>query len=190
MPTGKVSLSSRSLTFKSTHIQLNVKTEFIEAKHLLDSAYNIFLVDLKALENQHTHNGDGTGGGGGGTNADMSRAAADAAAGNADTINSPIHSHAHAKSDLDKSNSQMKGNQHVENNVNSDVTGQNAAIDSSAKEAAPAAEAANANNANQNCDINKITINAEIQEIGDVFLHMEIDESYELNVTSTCFMYI
>lgn len=42
------------------------------------------------------------------------------------------------------------------------------------------------NNANtrQNCDINKFIINAEIQTMADVYLHMDIDESYELNVTS------
>lgn len=185
MPTGKVSLSSRSLTFKSNQIQLNVKTEFDEAKQLLDSAYNVFLVDLKALENQHlTSNGVVAANGVSGTGAaSTSSAAAAAATGNAHTSN-PILSHVHIKSDLDKINSQMKGKQqHMENNVNSDVIGQNAAIDNSAKLAAAAA-AANANNANQNCDINKITINAEIQKIGDVYLHMEMDESYELNVTS------
>lgn len=193
MPTGKVSLSSRSLTFKSNQIQLNVKTEFSEAKQLLDSAYNVFLVDLKVLENQHSHDG-GSGGdrrGGGGRDGTATGAAsaaagiASAANGNAHTTN-PIHSYVHIKSDLDKSNSQMKGKQHMDfNKVNNDVIGQNAAIDISAKAAAEAvAEEENANNANQNCDINKITINAEIQKFGDVFLHMDIDESYELNVTS------
>lgn len=37
-----------------------------------------------------------------------------------------------------------------------------------------------------NCDINKFIINAEIQTMADVYLHMDIDESYELNVTSEC----
>lgn len=178
MPTGKVSLSSRSLTFKSNQIQLNVKTEFAEAKQLLDSAYNVFLVDLKALEHQH-HASNGAAAAGNVVAGDAAPASA-AATGNIHTTN-PIHSHVHITSDLDKINSQTKGKLHVENDVNGNVVGQNAAIDSSAN---AAASTANANNANENCDINKITINAEIQKIGDVFLHMEMDESYELNVTS------
>lgn len=39
-------------------------------------------------------------------------------------------------------------------------------------------------NTKQNCDITKFIINAEIQTMADVYLHMDIDESYELNVTS------
>lgn len=185
MPTGKVSLSSRSLTFKSNQIQLNVKTEFDEAKQMLDSAYNVFLVDLKALENQHLSNGATMTGTGAGAADAAAASAAATANGNAQTTN-PILSHVHIKSDLDKINNQMKGKQqYMDNSVDSDVIGQNAAIDSSANLAAAAAAAdVNANNANQNCDINKITINAEIQKIGDVFLNMEMDESYELNVTS------
>lgn len=35
----------------------------------------------------------------------------------------------------------------------------------------------------RSCDINKIVINAEILNAPDVYLHMEVDESYELNVT-------
>lgn len=35
----------------------------------------------------------------------------------------------------------------------------------------------------RNCDINKLVINAEILTAPDVYVHMEMDESYELNVT-------
>lgn len=35
----------------------------------------------------------------------------------------------------------------------------------------------------RNCDINKLVINAEILTAPDVYVHMEVDESYELNVT-------
>lgn len=49
-------------------------------------------------------------------------------------------------------------------------------------------ENSNRNNKNSNtkpnCDINKFLINAEIQSIADIDLNMEMDESYELNVTS------
>lgn len=40
-------------------------------------------------------------------------------------------------------------------------------------------------NTKQNCDINKFLINAEIQSIADIDLNMEMDESYELNVTTS-----
>lgn len=36
---------------------------------------------------------------------------------------------------------------------------------------------------NRNCDINKIVITAEIFSSADHFVHLDIDESYELNVT-------
>lgn len=35
----------------------------------------------------------------------------------------------------------------------------------------------------RNCDINKLVINAEILKAPDVYVHMDVDESYELNVT-------
>lgn len=35
----------------------------------------------------------------------------------------------------------------------------------------------------RNCDINRLVINAEILTAPDVYVHMEVDESYELNVT-------
>lgn len=39
-------------------------------------------------------------------------------------------------------------------------------------------------NTNKNCDINKLIIKAEILSISDVHQHQNMDESYELNVTS------
>lgn len=133
MPTGKVSLSSRSLTFQSNQLHFDIKTTFNEAKQLLHSAYNVFLLDLKSLEGQ------------------------------------PVPSS--TQPDLDKTNNQFNGDK-VATNLGSK---------------ADANDIANANineNSNQNCDIKKFIINAEIQAMGDVFLHMETDESYELNVTS------
>lgn len=43
---------------------------------------------------------------------------------------------------------------------------------------------------NKNCDINKIVIKAEILNISDVFEHMDADESYELNITRKCFLFV
>lgn len=37
-----------------------------------------------------------------------------------------------------------------------------------------------------NCDIDKVAIVAEILSIADTALHLEMDESYELNVTGKC----
>lgn len=137
MPTGKVSLSSRSLTFKSNQLQFDIKTTFNDAKQLLNSAYNLFLFDLKSLEEQHTH------------------------------INTQ------SNDNLDK------------NKVNNQQTnGDTLADDNDDGQKADSAKIKLDENANQSCDINKFIINAEIQTMGDVFLHMNVDESYELNVTS------
>lgn len=142
MPTGKVSLSSRSLTFKSDRLQLDVKTQFSEAEQLLNSAYNVLLLDLKSLEDRH-------------------------ASSQADN--------------LDKSDNQMNGeNVAADHHHNGNGNGNGNTIGSKSSSAKAKLDA----NANSNCDINKITINAEIQTIGDAFLHMDMDESYELNVTS------
>lgn len=148
MPTGKVSLSSRSLTFKSHQIQFDIQSEFDEAKQLLRSAYNVFLIDLKTLEQQH-------------------------------------HKHTKTQNNLDKNNNHEINERRGDKIGNGEI-GMNNGI--------PAAEAAAAtsdttndridDNAKQNCDINKIMISAEIQKSGDTSLHMDIDESYELNVTS------
>lgn len=132
MPTGKVSLSSRSLTFKSNQLQFDVKTTFSEAKQLLNSAYGVLLFDLKSLEEQHAH-----------TN---------------------IQSE-----DLDKNNNQINGEKTTDDDDGPKTNSAKVKVDE---------------NANQSCDINKLIINAEIQTVGDVFLHMDVDESYELNVTS------
>lgn len=130
MPTGKVSLSSRSLTFKSNQLQFDIKTTFSEAKQLLSSAYNVFLFDLKSLEHQHIHT--------------------------------------KSQNDPNKTDNQMKADTSDDHN-------------------GPKTDSAKSTvdeNVNQNCDINKIIINADIQKNGDIFLHMDTDESYELNVTS------
>lgn len=130
MPTGKVSLSSRSLTFKSNQLRFEVKTSFNEAKQLLHSAYDLFIYDLKSLEEQWIQPSTQT--------------------------------------NLDKTNIEINGEK------SDTVSGPR--VDS--------AKTTIEQNANQNCDINRIIINAEIQKTGDVSLNMEMDESYELNVTS------
>lgn len=45
-----------------------------------------------------------------------------------------------------------------------------------------------ASNTMHNCDINKVVITADIYAIADTALHMEMDESYALNVTSECWL--
>lgn len=138
MPTGKISLSSRSLTFKSNQLHFDVKTTFSEAKQLLISAYNVFLFDLKTLEEQHAH-------------------------------------HNSAQNDLDNNN-----NSNNDNNKNQKNSEKTIDMDGPKTNSAKVDE-----NSNQSCDINKFIINAEIQSIGDVFLNIDTNESYELNVTST-----
>ncbi|XP_055315467.1 probable beta-hexosaminidase fdl isoform X1 [Sitodiplosis mosellana] len=138
MPTGKVSLSSRSLTFKSNQLQFDIKTAFSEAEQMLNSAYDVFLFDLKSLEEQHTRTSS-------------------------------------QSNDVEKNKNKNKNNQQINGEKSADDNGQKA---DSAKMKVD-------ENANQSCDINKFIINAEIQTMGDVFLHMDVDESYELNVTNT-----
>lgn len=117
MPTGKLTLSSHSLTFNANQLEFNVKSSLHEAKELLMNAYDIFLYDLKAIagESEEEH--------------------------------------------VDKTDNQIKN---VE--ANTDTL-----------------------KLNENCDINKIIISAEILTIGDVYLNLDMDESYELNVTSEFF---
>lgn len=141
MPTGKLALSSRSLTFKSNQLQLEVKTTFSEAKQLMNSAYDVFLFDLRSLEDRHAH------------------------------------AHASSQTDLDKNDNNQFNKEKMaadhRNNDNGHAGSKTNSVKAKLDE-----------NANQNCDINKITIIAEIHTSGDAFLHMESDESYELNVTS------
>lgn len=119
MPTGIKTLSSNSLTFNADQIQLNVQTEFKDAKQLLHNAYDLFEFDLNLLQGHGTHH----------------------------------------------------TNEHNNDNDNDNQTNDEHSNKKSA-------------NIKHNCDINTFIINAEIQTMADVYLHMEIDESYELNVTS------
>lgn len=117
MPTGRVSLSKRSLTFSANQMNFEVRSAFAEAKQLLIDAYHVFLVDLKTLDMQH-------------------------------------------------SKLAMSANRH-----GADKGGASAnRVASDAKRM-------------QNCDIDKVAISADIQSIADTALHLEMDESYELNVT-------
>lgn len=115
LPTGRVSLSKRSLTFNANQMSFDVKSTFNGAKQLLLDAYNIFLGDVKTLGNQHNN------------------------------LATNLNKH-------NKVDSKYVGGKPVANTM-------------------------------QNCDINKIVINAEITAIADTALHLEMDESYELNVT-------
>lgn len=132
LPTIKASLSSRSLTFETIQMKFDVNTKFSDAKKLLHNAYNIFVFDLKNLEEKATSAPSGSGSGSGsGKNA--------------------------ANNDNE---------QRGDGNRNADPT-----LPTETKEV------------HRNCDINKLVINAEILNAPDVHVHMEIDESYELNVT-------
>lgn len=50
MPTGKTSLSTRSLTLRSVDIAMHVETKFSEVERMFRLAFDIFMTDLKELE--------------------------------------------------------------------------------------------------------------------------------------------
>lgn len=127
LPTIKASLSSRSLTFEAMQVKFDVNTKFDDAKKLLQNAYNIFLFDLKSMEEKASAASSGS----------SSKGAAN-------------------------SDNEQPG----DGNKNADPT-----LPTEAKQT------------HRNCDINKIVINAEILNAPDVYVHIEVDESYELNVT-------
>lgn len=67
------------------------------------------------------------------------------------------------------------GSKSIDNNENEQASAGNRNADSTLP--------TEAKEIRRNCDINKIVINAEILNAPDVYVHMEMDESYELNVT-------
>lgn len=50
MPTGKTSLSTRSLTLRSDVIAMHVESEFNEVERMFRLAFDIFMTDLRNLE--------------------------------------------------------------------------------------------------------------------------------------------
>lgn len=121
MPTNRTTLSRQSLTFNSNQLNIGVVTTFSEAKRLLLQAYEIFLYDLKLLEEKDTEND-------------------------------------YAKSEL--SNTDKKSRSY-----------DNVSEWSRAK----------------HCDIKQINIKVEISTIAEVYNHLDMDESYELDITSKYF---
>lgn len=108
-------------------VKFDVNTKFDDAKKLLQNAYNIFLFDLKSMEEKASAASSGS----------SSKGAAN-------------------------SDNEQPG----DGNKNADPT-----LPTEAKQT------------HRNCDINKIVINAEILNAPDVYVHIDVDESYELNVT-------
>lgn len=137
LPTIKASLSSRSLRFQTFQMKFDVKTEFDDAKELLQNAYHIFLFDLKSLEEKATTASSRSSSSGSGASISSSK-------GTANTDNEQLRNR----------------------NKNAEPT-----LPTETKDI------------NRNCDINKIVINAEILNAPDVYVHIDVDESYELNVT-------
>lgn len=50
MPTGKTSLSTRSVTLRAVDIAIHVETKFTEVERMFRLAFDIFLTDLRDLE--------------------------------------------------------------------------------------------------------------------------------------------
>ncbi|XP_037049918.1 probable beta-hexosaminidase fdl isoform X1 [Bradysia coprophila] len=58
MPTGKSIGSSKSLTFQSHNVRLQISTKFDEVERLLEDAFDIFMADVKGMESGSTLNVD------------------------------------------------------------------------------------------------------------------------------------
>lgn len=124
MPTGKTSVSSRSLTLTSSKVAFHIDTKFPKVQQQLQSAFDIFVADLQAMESSsQTVTRDSNEGG------DKT-----------------------AEKGLDKQSEQS-----VAEEVQRD---------------------------SRNCDIQKVIIRVAVTSVPDVYLHMDMDESYNLTVAS------
>lgn len=125
MPTGKTSVSSRSLTLTSDKIAVHIDTKFPKVQQQLQTAFDIFMVDLQAMESSvATSTGESN------TRDDKS-----------------------AEKGSDKQSSEQSLAEEVQRE-------------------------------NRNCDIKKVIVRIAVTSVPDVYLHIDMDESYNLTVAS------
>lgn len=128
MPTGKTSVSSRSLTLSSDTIALHIDTKFAAVEKQLQTAFDIFLLDLQALEA---------------------------------TSDTQSSANGAVRAEDVKSADSRRGDRQSEQSMAEDIR----------REA-------------RSCDIKKLIIRVAVTSVSDVYLHMEMDESYNLTVAS------
>lgn len=120
MPTGKSIGSSKSLTFQSHNVRLQISTKFDEVENLLENAFDIFLADVQGMES------------GSALNVDVQRKSAEANG--------------------------------VERNVEQDGD--------------------QITQKSRNCDIQSLDVNVAVTHSDVTFVHLDMDESYNLTIKS------
>lgn len=133
LPTIKTSLGTQSLSFQSHLMNLDIVTQFGEARTLLQQAYDILLADLRGLENSNKVVG---------------------------TIADEPTTGGHEQ--------QQQQQLHVDNSARRSSSG------GSDRE----------HFVDKDCDIKHVDIKVEISTIKEVYLSMDMDESYELKIAS------
>ena len=159
LPTIKTNISSQSLTFKSNLIKFNAVSQFDGAKNLLEQAYDVFLHDLKNLENHRDENANGVGSNGGSGGAGPGSDSNGNAPGN-DLANDQRNAGAPSETRNGDGDATVRDR---DNNGNGN---------------------GKFHNADKICDIKNIHIISEITHVPEIYLQLDTDESYELNITS------
>lgn len=126
MPTGKTSLSTRSLTLRSADIAVHVETKFSEVERMFRLAFDIFMTDLRDLEG---------------------------------SLGAPVNGAASARGSSER--------QHDEKS-SSKESGQNPDVSESGK----------------HCDIKNLDIRVMIDGSPNVYVSLDMDESYNMTVLS------
>lgn len=124
MPTGKTSVSSRSLTLTSDKIALHIDTKFPKVQQQLQTAFDIFMLDLQAMESTISLASDDT-------------------------------------SPNDEKTAGPGASKQSEQSIAEEVQREN-----------------------RNCDIKKVIVRVAVTSVPDVYLHLDMDESYNLTVAS------
>lgn len=119
-PTGKLIGSSKSLTFQSHNIRLQISTKFNEVEQLLEDAFDIFLVDLKGMES-----------------------------GNQIDMEAPKRYVASESNNIEQDSDQIT-------------------------------------HRNRNCDIQNVDVNIVVSQSDVTFVHLDMNESYNLTMKSKC----
>lgn len=122
-PTGKLIGSSRSLTFQSHNVRLQIATKFNDVERLLEEAFGIFLADIKGMES--------------GDSMDVEM-----------------------KSKLGAPQPDAY-NEQTNEQVSEQVT-----------------------HRNRNCDIQNVDVNVAVSHSEVTFVHLDMDESYNLTIKS------
>lgn len=120
-PTGKSIGSSKSLTFQSHNVRLQISTKFNDVERMLENAFDIFLADLKGMES-------------------------------GSVVDVDVQKKSSASDSNGERDSERDGDQ---------IT-----------------------HRNRNCDIENVDVNVAVTHSDVTFVHLDMDESYNLTIKS------